>query len=53
LFGTSEAHHLREDIASLTKPPLSTADRERIVTLFGHLVGVGIEAPRSVQSTPR
>jgi aryl-alcohol dehydrogenase-like predicted oxidoreductase len=45
LFGTSEPHHLREDIAFLTKPPLPAADREQIITLFGHLVGVGIEAP--------
>jgi aryl-alcohol dehydrogenase-like predicted oxidoreductase len=50
LFGTSDPHHLREDIASLTKPPLSAADREQIVTLFGHLVGVGIEAPKHVKT---
>ncbi|MBV8753926.1 MAG: aldo/keto reductase [Hyphomicrobiales bacterium] len=53
LFGTSDPHHLREDILSLTKPPLPTADRERIVTLFGHLVGVGIEAPKNVHSAVR
>ena len=53
LFGTSDPHHLREDIASLTKPPLPAADRVQIVTLFGHLVGVGIEAPTRVQSAPR
>jgi hypothetical protein len=29
---------------------LPAADRERIVTLFGHLVGVGIEAPMHVQT---
>ena len=52
LFGTSEPQHLREDIASLTKPPLPAADRERIVTLFGHLVGVGIEAPKHGQAAP-
>jgi len=46
LFGTSDPHHLREDIASLTRPPLPAADRQRIVDLFGHLVGVGIEAPK-------
>lgn len=45
LFGTSEPLHLREDIASLTRPPLPAADREQIAVLFGHLVGVGIEAP--------
>jgi aryl-alcohol dehydrogenase-like predicted oxidoreductase len=53
LFGTSDPHHLRENIASLTKPPLSTADRQQIVTLFGHLVGVGIEAPKRGRQHPR
>jgi aryl-alcohol dehydrogenase-like predicted oxidoreductase len=52
LFGTSDPHHLREDIASLTKPPLPAADREQIVTLFSHLVGVGIEAPGHAQAAP-
>jgi aryl-alcohol dehydrogenase-like predicted oxidoreductase len=45
LFGTSNPQHLREDIASLTKPPLPAADRQRIIALFGHLVGIGIERP--------
>jgi aryl-alcohol dehydrogenase-like predicted oxidoreductase len=53
LFGTSDPHHLRENIASLTKQPLSTADRQQIVTLFGHLVGVGIEAPKRGRQHPR
>jgi aryl-alcohol dehydrogenase-like predicted oxidoreductase len=53
LFGTSDPHHLREDIASLTKPSLSIADRQQIIALFGHLVGVGIEAPKHVQTAPR
>ncbi len=52
LFGTSEPDHLRADIASLTRPPLSTADREQIVTLFGHLVGVGIEMPDHLRPAP-
>jgi hypothetical protein len=43
---------LRDNIASLTKPPLPTSDRQQIVTLFSHLVGVGIEAPKHVQPTP-
>jgi aryl-alcohol dehydrogenase-like predicted oxidoreductase len=46
LFGTSDPDHLRGNIASLTKPPLPTVDRQQIVTLFSHLVGVGIEAPK-------
>ena len=45
LFGTSDPNHLREDVASLTKPPLPAADRQQIISLFGHLVGVGIERP--------
>lgn len=53
LFGTSDPLHLREDIASLEKPPLSSADRHQIITLFGHLVGVGIEAPGHGQTAPR
>src|ERR1043166_9678451 len=53
LFGTSDPLHLREDIASLTRPPLSAADREQIVTLLGHLVGVGIEAPNHPRTAPR
>ena len=52
LFGTSDPHHLREDVVSLTSPPLPPEDRERIVTLFGHLVGVGIEAPNHPQTAP-
>jgi len=52
LFGTSDPRHLREDIASLSKPSLPAADRQQIVTLFGHLVGVGIEAPKHTQGAP-
>jgi aryl-alcohol dehydrogenase-like predicted oxidoreductase len=52
LFGTSDPDHLREDIAFLTKPPLPAEDREKIVSLFGHLVGVGIEAPRGTRAAP-
>ena len=52
LFGTSEPEHLREDIASLKKPPLPAADRQQIMALFGHLVGVGIEAPKHGVGAP-
>jgi len=38
LFGTSDPDHLREDIASLSKPPLPAEDRQRIVTLFSNLL---------------
>ena len=45
LFGTGEQAHLRSNIASLLKPPLPEADRARLAELFGHLVGVGLDAP--------
>lgn len=45
LFGTGDPAHLRSNIASLLKPPLPEADRARLARLFGHLVGVGLDAP--------
>ncbi|MFI4947804.1 MAG: aldo/keto reductase [Alphaproteobacteria bacterium] len=45
LFGTGDLAHLRSNIASILKPPLPEADRARIASLFGHLVGVGLDAP--------
>ena len=46
LFGTGDAGHLRANIEALLKPPLPEADREKLAALFGHLVGVGMDAPR-------
>ena len=45
LFGTGDVGHLRTNIGSLLKPPLPQADRDRLAALFGHLVGVGLDAP--------
>src|SRR5204862_2633227 len=45
LFGTGDSEHLRSNIASILKPPLTAADRARLASLFGHLVGVGLDAP--------
>ena len=45
LFGTSDAGHLETNIASILRPPLPAADRERLQTLFGHLSGVGLDLP--------
>jgi len=45
LFGTGDHEHLRSNIASILKPPLPAADRDRLAALFGHLVGVGLDAP--------
>jgi L-galactose dehydrogenase len=43
LFGTGDARHLRENVASLLRPPLPDADRAKLVALFGHLTGVGLD----------
>jgi len=43
LFGTGDAEHLRSNVASLLKPPLPDADRAKLVALFGHLQGVGLD----------
>ena len=45
LFGTGDTGHLRSNIDSLLKPPLPEADRAQLARLFGHLVGVGLDAP--------
>lgn len=45
LFGTGDAGHLRSNIESILKPPLPAADCAKLAELFGHLRGVGLEAP--------
>jgi aryl-alcohol dehydrogenase-like predicted oxidoreductase len=45
LFGTGDVGHLRSNISSILKPALPQADRDKLVDLFGHLRGVGLEAP--------
>jgi aryl-alcohol dehydrogenase-like predicted oxidoreductase len=45
LFGTGDLGHLRTNIASILKPPLPDDDRQKLIDLFGHLVGVGLDAP--------
>jgi L-galactose dehydrogenase len=50
LFGTGDQGHLRSNIASILKPPLPAADRARLTELFGHLVGVGLDAPHLSRS---
>jgi aryl-alcohol dehydrogenase-like predicted oxidoreductase len=44
LFGTSDIGHLKQNLVSLLKPPLPTADREKLATLFGHLYDVGMDS---------
>jgi aryl-alcohol dehydrogenase-like predicted oxidoreductase len=50
LFGTGDQEHLRSNIASILKPPLPKADRARLAELFGHLVGIGLDAPHLSRS---
>jgi aryl-alcohol dehydrogenase-like predicted oxidoreductase len=45
LFGTGSPAHLKTNIDSLLKPPLPEADHQKLGELFGHLVGVGLDAP--------
>lgn len=45
LFGTGDAAHVRSNVESILKPPLPAEDRRRLGELFGHLRGVGLEAP--------
>jgi aryl-alcohol dehydrogenase-like predicted oxidoreductase len=45
LFGTGDAGHLKDNVASILKPPLPAADQEKLRTLFSHLRGVGLEVP--------
>lgn len=53
LFGTGNPEHLKQNIASLLKPPLPQADRDKIAKLFGHLVGVGLDFPaRNAHAIP-
>jgi aryl-alcohol dehydrogenase-like predicted oxidoreductase len=45
LFGTGNIAHLRSNIASILRPPLPANDVARLKSLFGHLVGVGLDLP--------
>jgi aryl-alcohol dehydrogenase-like predicted oxidoreductase len=45
LFGTSEIAHLEANIASILRPALPEADRQRLEATFGHLKGVGLDLP--------
>ena len=52
LFGTGNPAHLQTNIGSLLKPPLPAADHRKLAELFGHLVGVGLDAPH-LSNVPR
>ncbi len=46
LFGTGDLGHLEANIASLLKPPLPEASVDRLVAVFGHLKGLGLDQSR-------
>jgi aryl-alcohol dehydrogenase-like predicted oxidoreductase len=52
LFGTGTEEHLRDNVASLLKPPLPAADVKKLRALFGHLRGIGLVFPDHVSSNP-
>jgi aryl-alcohol dehydrogenase-like predicted oxidoreductase len=45
LFGTSSSEHLRQNVASILRPPLPAGDAARLYELFGALRGVGLDLP--------
>ena len=49
LFGTGNLDHVRANIDSILSPPLPTADVERLETLFGALIGIGLDRPDKVR----
>ncbi len=49
LFGTSSTEHLKANIASILRPPLPAEDVAKLYTLFGHLIGVGLDLPDHVK----
>ena len=53
LFGTGKPAHLKNNTDSLLKPPLPAADHKKIGELFGHLVGVGLDAPHLSNARPK
>jgi aryl-alcohol dehydrogenase-like predicted oxidoreductase len=53
LFGTGSPAHLKTNIDSLLKRPLPEADHRKLGELFGHLVGVGLDAPHLSNPRPK
>ena len=45
LFGTGNKDHVAPNVASILSPPLPPEDVERLYRLFGHLEGIGLDAP--------
>ena len=51
LFGTGNFEHLRTNIQSILADPLPPATLALVRERFGHLVGVGLDAPNSAAKT--
>jgi aryl-alcohol dehydrogenase-like predicted oxidoreductase len=45
LFGTGSTAHLRENVRTLSLPPLPAESVDKLHTLFSHLTGVGLDLP--------
>jgi L-galactose dehydrogenase len=52
LFGTGNVDHVASNVDAILRPPLPSADRDRLSTLFGHLTGVGLVLPDRVKKKP-
>ena len=51
LFGTGSPAHATANIASILRPALPLADRQRLQAGFGHLEGVGLTLPEPAGKT--
>ena len=49
LFGTGNPDHLTANIESILSPPLLWTDVDKLETLFGSLIDVGLDAPGRVK----
>ena len=50
LFGTGNKDHVKDNIASILRPPLAPSAVERLHAAFGHLTGVGLDLPGPVKA---
>jgi aryl-alcohol dehydrogenase-like predicted oxidoreductase len=48
LFGTGNKAHVKDNVASILRPPLAPPIIERLHASFGHLTGVGLDRPGPV-----
>ena len=50
LFGTGNKAHVQANVESILRPPLPPSIVEKLHKRFGHLSGVGLDAPGSVRT---